>query len=71
MKISVIDLSAFTGIAEQIQLMNVLGKNVNGLIPVDHKQQVKVPVENLPDGIYFIRLLTDKGMISKEIVIRK
>ncbi len=66
-----IDLSSFNGIAEQVHLMNLLGKNVTGLIPVDHKQQVKVPVDNLPDGLYFIRLQTDKGMISREIVIRK
>jgi hypothetical protein len=66
-----IDLSAYTGIIEQIQLMNLLGKNVTGLIPADHNQQVKVPVENLPEGLYFIHLQTDKGMISKEIVIRK
>ena len=66
-----IDLSSFNGNAEEIQLMNVLGKNVTGLIPVNHNQKVKVPVENLPEGIYFIRLQTDKGMISREIVIRK
>ena len=66
-----INLSAFNGIVDQITLLNVLGKNVTGLIQVDHKQQVNVPVENLPEGIYFIRFQTDKGMISKEIVIRK
>ena len=66
-----IDLSDFTGTAEQFQLMNVLGKNVTSLIPFGHKQQVTVPTENLPGGIYVIRLQTDKGMISKEIVIRK
>jgi hypothetical protein len=66
-----IDLSAFKGSAVQIQLLNVLGNKITGLMPIDHKQQVKVPVENLPEGIYFILIQTDKGMISKEIVIRK
>lgn len=66
-----IDLNAFNGTVQQIQLMNVLGTNVTSRINVDHKLQVKVPIDNLPEGLYFLRLQTDKGMISKKIIIRK
>ena len=66
-----IDLSAFSGIAEEIQLMNVLGKSITGLIPDDHNNKVTVPSENLPDGIYYILIHTNIGTFSKEIIIRK
>jgi hypothetical protein len=66
-----VDLSASNGNDTKIQLLDILGKSVGSLLPADHRKQVKVPVENLPEGIYFIRIETDKGMISKEIVIRK
>jgi len=66
-----IDLSAFNGIAEEIQLMNLLGNYTTGPIPVDHKQKVEIAVGNLPEGIYFLCIRSDNGIIVKEIVIRR
>jgi hypothetical protein len=66
-----IDLSSFRGVAEQLQLTDLLGKSVTGLIPADHKQQVSVSVKNLPEGIYFLCIRSDNGIIVKEIVISR
>jgi hypothetical protein len=67
----IVDLSSFLGVAEQIQMVNGMGKSLTKLIPVDKINGVTVSSENLPEGIYFILIHTNIGTISKEIIIRK
>ena len=66
-----IDFSKFSGNAETIQLLSILGKDVSGIIPVGRRQQITLSAADIPEGMYLLHILTDKGIIVKEIIISR
>lgn len=68
----------FTIRTEQLQLKNIEVINVLGekILAGDRPRAVSsngqsIDLSKQPDGIYFVRVQTEKGMVSKKIVIRK
>lgn len=51
----------------QITLLNSLGQVMMNIEPNTDFYQINI--ENLPEGIYSIRILTDSGLSTKLIVI--
>jgi len=66
-----VDLSAFRGKAENIEILNMLGGIAESPVPVNHSQQVKISVGNLPEGMYLLNIRSDKGIVVKEIIVRR
>ncbi|MEI6061999.1 MAG: thiol protease/hemagglutinin PrtT [Bacteroidota bacterium] len=66
-----LDLTSFNGNFNQIQLMNVEGKQVLNLFPLSAGQAYTIPVDNLMDGIYFLQMRTASGLFSRKFVISR
>jgi hypothetical protein len=65
-----IDLSAYAGSFNRIELMNLVGQTLaEQNIPTDQKS-ITLNVPGLKDGTYMIRLLGDSGVCTRRIVIR-
>ena len=64
-------LASFEGDA-QIMVRNLLGHRVLET-PLDtHESQLKLPVDQFPDGVYFYSLYLDgKGVVTKKLVVKK
>jgi hypothetical protein len=67
----ILDLTAFKGTFSQIQVLNTQGQQVMQMNNVEGNQSLKVQLDNLTDGIYFLQLQTENGMISKKFIVRK
>jgi hypothetical protein len=66
-----VDFNEFNGTLNQINLVNVQGQNVFTLNTVNQSKIFNIPLTNLSDGIYFLQIQTDKGVLSKKIIISK
>jgi len=66
-----VDLSGFHGNVSGIRLINLQGETVPTVNPVPDKGRIHFNVGDLPDGLYFLNMMLDSGMLSKRIVIRK
>lgn len=53
----------------KVSLITTMGKTVYRQNFVDSERLVDIDVANLPSGIYFLRLTTDQGEITKCIVV--
>jgi len=66
-----LDLTSFKGNFNQIQIMNMEGKQVLNIFQVSGGQVFIIPVDNLMDGIYFLQMRTANRMYSRKFVIRR
>lgn len=66
-----LDLTAFKGNFNQIQILNLEGQQVLTINPMSAEQSFRIPVDNLAEGIYFLQLRTKNGLYSKKVIIRK
>jgi len=66
-----VDFNEFNGTLNQINLVNVQGQNVFTLNAVNQSKIFNIPLTNLSDGIYFLRLQTDNGVLIKKLIISK
>jgi len=66
-----IDLTGFTGILNQIDLIDVQGRNVLTQNSEGIHRTIELKVNNLTDGIYFAQFNTNTGIITKKIIIKK
>lgn len=66
-----VDFNEFNGTLNQINLVNVQGQNVFTLNTVNQSKIFNIPLTNISDGIYFLQIQTDKGVLSKKIIISK
>jgi len=56
-------------IIEQITLMNIAGQVIE--TKMINNQQTELYMQNLPNGIYTLSILTDKGLIHKKVNLLK
>ncbi|MCX6351968.1 MAG: thiol protease/hemagglutinin PrtT [Bacteroidetes bacterium] len=64
-----IDMNEFTGNASRIQIINVLGQEVFSTSVNQDLRKVKLPLVDIKDGVYFIQFQTNKGVLTKKIII--
>lgn len=67
----VIDFGGFKGELDQLNLLNVQGQTVFAVNVIDSSTTFKMPLTNLSNGIYFLRMQTDSGSLTKKIIISK
>lgn len=66
-----IDFNELKGKLNQINLLNVQGQNVFTFNINDQSKIFNLPLTNLSDGIYFIQIQTENGILSKKLIISK
>jgi hypothetical protein len=64
-----LDLTSFKGNFNQIQIMNMEGKQVLNVFQVSGGQAYTIPIEMLTDGLYFLQMRTATGLCSRKFVI--
>jgi len=65
-----LDLTSFNGNFNQIQIMNMEGKQVLNVFKVSGGQIFTIPIHNLTDGLYFLQMRTATVLYSRKFVIR-
>jgi hypothetical protein len=65
-----IDLTGFNGQVNKIEVINGKGQHVLEPLINPVEKSFNMDLKNLPGGIYLIRLNTDKGILSKKIIIK-
>jgi hypothetical protein len=65
-----IDLSKFNGQVQQIELLDATGQQVIHRLWSPADKSVNLDLNTISEGIYFVRLYTDKGLLTKKIIIK-
>lgn len=56
---------------EKVQLFNILGQSVAQWdVETEIQSEIKIPVEHVRSSTYIVKIITDKGSFSKQIIIR-
>ncbi|MDP3442357.1 MAG: C10 family peptidase [Ignavibacteria bacterium] len=66
-----IDWNDFNDMAKQLTLFNAQGQSVFMSSLTDQLKTLRVPLRNLPEGMYFLQLQTSSGMLNKKIIVAK
>jgi len=66
-----LDLTSFNGNFNQIQIVNMLGKQVLNVFQVSGGQVYTIAVDKLTDGLYFLMMRTSTGLYSRKFVIHR
>ncbi len=64
-----IDLSAFNGNLQKIEMVDATGHQVISTVLSPKGKTVDLSVSNVSEGIYFVRIYTDNGIVTKKIII--
>ena len=65
------DLSGISGTPEQINFINIQGKLVYSVIPGNNVNTVTINTSNMANGVYFLQILSDKGVVNSKVVINR
>lgn len=63
-----VDLNGFNGKITRLSILNMQGQQVGSIEP-NGDMVIRVNVDDLPEGIYFLQLVTADGVSSKKFVI--
>ena len=57
---------------KQVYLVNIIGQTVQAWNATNTtmSNEMKIPVKNLPDGNYVVKIQTDSGIVNKKIVLK-
>jgi Secretion system C-terminal sorting domain len=66
-----LDLISVNGNFNQIQIMNLEGKQVLNVFKVSGGQEYTIPIDNLTDGLYLLQMRTATGLYSRKFVIHR
>jgi hypothetical protein len=65
-----IGLDAFNGVMQKIEVLDATGHQVISPVLSPSGKSVDLSVNNLSEGIYFVRMYTDKGIVTRKIIIK-
>lgn len=66
-----IDLQGSDRKINEIQIINIFGQPVASINSGSNGQVLTIPVSHLSDGMYFLRLKMNDGIITRKIIIKK
>jgi len=66
---TIADLTGFDGTPQLLTLINTEGKIVYSANIGTDKTNIRINTENIPNGVYFVRILTDKGTLNSKLVV--
>ena len=67
----IIDLSASTTKVNKVDLYTISGKFVRSITEINQSKIIKVDALDISEGVYFIQMHTDDGILTKRITIIK
>lgn len=67
----ILDFNKFRGELIQINILNVQGQNILTLNTNNQSKTFNIPLSNFSNGIYFLQLLTESGILTKKIIVSK
>lgn len=67
----VINSIDFDGELNQINLINIQGQNIFTTNTSNQSKIINLPLNNFSEGIYMLKLFTNKGVLTKKIIITK
>jgi hypothetical protein len=67
----VINSNDFDGELNQINLINIQGQNIFTTNTSNQSKIINLPINNFSEGIYILKLFTNKGVLTKKIIITK
>jgi hypothetical protein len=65
-----VDLGGFTGKLQKIELVDPTGHQVINPVLSPSGKSIDLSLNSLPEGIYFVRLFTDNGIITRKIIVK-
>jgi hypothetical protein len=65
-----LEYSSFVGTVNAINIVNIQGQKVNAIAVPQQNKSTTVNISTLASGIYYINLITDKGVINKKFVVK-
>lgn len=65
-----VDLNDFSENVNSVNVINVNGQQISSTKVVGEKI-LKLPLQGLSDGVYFIQIQSDQGMLTKKIIVRQ
>ena len=54
---------------QKVELFNILGQKVKEWNKLENKKSHKLKVNSLSNAIYFVKVVTEKGKLTKKILI--
>jgi hypothetical protein len=66
-----VDLNDFKDRISKIQVLNIQGKEQFSVRPDPAKRSLRLPLNNMSEGTYFMQLKTANGVVSKKISVEK
>jgi hypothetical protein len=66
-----IDLNKYTGITNRMSLFNAQGQKVSEVKTLGNEKTIQFPLENIPEGIYFVCLNSSEKEIYKKLIIAR
>ena len=66
-----IDMTGFSGKIQKVSMVNMQGQEVFVLNTVSGGKVIPIDTQGLPQGIYYIQIQTDNGIINKMITVQK
>ncbi len=66
-----IDLEEFADKVNLITLFNIQGQEVSSMNISNSEKVLKLPLQNLSNGVYFIQIHATQGILTKKIIINK
>jgi hypothetical protein len=67
-----IDLNEYNGKVNQVDFLNIQGQIVNTVnLESSYEKIINTSLNNFLDGVYFIRIHSNDGVLTKKIVVNK
>ncbi|TAH38958.1 MAG: T9SS type A sorting domain-containing protein [Bacteroidetes bacterium] len=66
-----LEFGDFSGKLNKINVLNVQGQSIYETEQINQAKKMRIPMENLTNGIYFLQLHTSSGLVSKKIVLTR
>lgn len=66
-----INSNDFDGELNQINLINIQGQSIFTSITSNQSKIINLPINNFSEGIYMLQLHTNKGILTKKLIITK
>lgn len=69
--IAVIDLQATEATIKSMELLSIDGKTIETFNTTNHGNKLTLPLNQVGSGVYFLRLISNQGMIIRKIAVSK
>jgi hypothetical protein len=67
----ILNSNDFEGKIDQVSLINIKGQSVLTTNLINQSKTIRLPLNEFSDGIYMIQFQTDKGIMTKKLILNK